>query len=73
MKKHRVDSGQERCLPSEPGGTDLENCAVTPRKESSVVKRLVILFVAVGIVLTAVVPVIAAERAVLAELFGGTW
>lgn len=36
-------------------------------------KRLVILLMAVGILLTAVVPVIAAERAVLAELFGGTW
>jgi len=28
---------------------------------------------AVGILLTAVAPVVAAERAVLAELFGGTW
>jgi hypothetical protein len=28
---------------------------------------------AVGILLAAVVPAIAAERAVLAELFGGTW
>ncbi len=49
------------------------NCAVTPRKESSVLKRLAILFVAVGILLTVVVPAVAAERAVLAELFGGTW
>jgi hypothetical protein len=28
---------------------------------------------AVGILLMAVAPVVAAERAVLAELFGGTW
>jgi len=28
---------------------------------------------AVAIVLTVVVPAVAAERAVLAELFGGTW
>jgi hypothetical protein len=38
-----------------------------------VVKRLVILFMAVGILLAAVAPVVAAERAVLAELFGATW
>jgi hypothetical protein len=38
-----------------------------------VVKRLAILFMAVGILLAVVVPAIAAERAVLAELFGGTW
>ena len=36
-------------------------------------KRLVILFMAVGMLLTVVVPVVAAERAVLAELFGATW
>jgi hypothetical protein len=38
-----------------------------------VVKRLAILFMAVGMLLTVVVPVVAAERAVLAELFGATW
>lgn len=36
-------------------------------------KRFVILFMAVGMLLTVVVPVVAAERAVLAELFGATW
>ena len=37
------------------------------------VKRLAILFMAVGMLLTVVVPAVAAERAVLAELFGGDW
>ena len=37
------------------------------------VKRLAILLMAVGILLTVVVPAVAAERAVLAELFGATW
>ena len=36
-------------------------------------KRLAILFLIVGILAAAVVPAVAAERAVLAELFGGTW
>jgi len=38
-----------------------------------VVKRLVIVLLAVGIIAAVVVPAVAAERAVLAELFGGTW
>lgn len=42
-------------------------------EELSVVKRLAILFLVVGVLLTAVAPAVAAERAVLAELFGGTW
>ena len=72
-KKRTVDSGQERCLPSDPGGTDLENCAVTPRKESSVVKRLAIVWLAVGVLFVAAVPAVGAQRAVLAELFGADW
>ncbi len=47
--------------------------AVTPRKESSVLKRLAILFMAVGMLMTVVMPAVAAERAVLAELFGADW
>jgi hypothetical protein len=38
-----------------------------------VVKRIAIVFMAAGILLGAVMPVVAAERAVLAELFGATW
>jgi len=44
-----------------------------PRKESSVVKRLAILFMAVGVLLMVATPVVAAQRAVLAELFGADW
>jgi hypothetical protein len=59
--------------PAPLGGTDLDYCAGEPRKERSVVKRLAIAFLAVAVLVGVAAPAVAAQRAVLAELFGADW
>lgn len=44
-----------------------------PRKERNVVRRFAIALMTAAMLVAVAVPAVAAQRAVLAELFGATW